>query len=244
MITGGIKTESNNFFGGFNMKKEVTCLNCGHTFVMTSFSCDELGPHTTCPKCEASFDIDIEDVLAYHKDFKKRECKARRTISPGEHFVYNDMEFVCLDVFDNTLLAVTAEIVGMTEFSDTLENDCCDWTRSKIRAWLNNEFIKRFNKEDLMIQTSDLTAADGVDAYGTCGDYITLLSIEQYKKYRDYVPHYKEFMWTITPEHCSIDSRYMRCVTLSGAIYSCNVSSSNGIVPVCLFDMDGSTVIA
>ena len=34
------------------------CLNCGHAFG-GSISIDELGPHTSCPKCESSFDVDI-----------------------------------------------------------------------------------------------------------------------------------------------------------------------------------------
>lgn len=34
------------------------CLSCGHDFY-ASISIDELGPHTSCPKCESSFDVDI-----------------------------------------------------------------------------------------------------------------------------------------------------------------------------------------
>ena len=36
-----------------------TCLSCGHEFD-AFISIDEFGPHTSCPKCESSFDVDIE----------------------------------------------------------------------------------------------------------------------------------------------------------------------------------------
>lgn len=35
-----------------------TCLSCGHEFDDT-ISIDALGPHTSCPKCESSFDVDV-----------------------------------------------------------------------------------------------------------------------------------------------------------------------------------------
>ena len=42
---------------------EVKCLQCGHNFKFNGASCDENGWHTNCPKCDGSFDIDIEKYL-------------------------------------------------------------------------------------------------------------------------------------------------------------------------------------
>lgn len=44
-------------------RKIVTCLNCGEVFNLTSASNDEMGWHILCPKCEGSFDVDIEKYL-------------------------------------------------------------------------------------------------------------------------------------------------------------------------------------
>ena len=43
--------------------KKCVCLNCGHEFEFKSASKDNLGWCTTCPNCNGSFDIDIEDYL-------------------------------------------------------------------------------------------------------------------------------------------------------------------------------------
>lgn len=40
---------------------KVTCLQCGYAFETNSFECDDLGWYTTCPECEGSFDVDIDD---------------------------------------------------------------------------------------------------------------------------------------------------------------------------------------
>lgn len=47
---------------GENTKK-IKCLQCGHEFIFTGASKDELGWHTSCPKCTGSFDVDIQDCL-------------------------------------------------------------------------------------------------------------------------------------------------------------------------------------
>jgi len=38
---------------------KTSCLNCGHEFKVTKVFNDELGLHTTCPKCDSSFDVDV-----------------------------------------------------------------------------------------------------------------------------------------------------------------------------------------
>ena len=42
---------------------EVKCLQCGYEFKFNGASCDENGWHTICPKCDGSFDVDIEECL-------------------------------------------------------------------------------------------------------------------------------------------------------------------------------------
>ena len=41
----------------------MKCLQCGYEFEFMGASEDNLGWHTTCPKCEGSFDIDIDEVF-------------------------------------------------------------------------------------------------------------------------------------------------------------------------------------
>ena len=41
----------------------VKCLNCGEEFAARDLSKDELGWHTTCPKCFGTFDVDPEPQM-------------------------------------------------------------------------------------------------------------------------------------------------------------------------------------
>lgn len=90
------------------------------------------------------------------------------------------------------------------------------------------------------MQTSDLIADNGDKQYGTCKDYVTILSCDQYRKYRDLVPHYPEWMWTLTPWSCySGHSNYVRLVSPDGNI-SCYSEAYDGlgVAPVVLFSAE------
>ena len=55
---------------------KVICLQCGHEFELTGVCNDELGWHTTCPKCDGSFDVEInEETLMLVIEDAKRYCK-------------------------------------------------------------------------------------------------------------------------------------------------------------------------
>lgn len=154
-------------------------------------------------------------------------------LNPGEHFIYNNIEFICLDIIDGNYLAMTAKPWQEMPF-DT--NNCNDWRKSSLRRVLNNDFLDLLDRKHLVKQTSDLIADNGDKAYGTCEDYVTILSCDQYRKYRDIVPLFEEWMWTLTPWTCNAGyARYVRYVNPAGNVSSTNAYNTNGVVPACVF---------
>ena len=107
-------------------------------------------------------------------------------LRPGEEFVYNGIRFICLDVIDGNYLAITADCLCEKRFNDNYNDGCNNWKTSTLRRFLNEDVLEEhFDAKHLIKQTSDLTADNGDKAYGTCEDYITLLTCDQYRKYRD-----------------------------------------------------------
>lgn len=161
-------------------------------------------------------------------------------LRPGKEFVYNGIRFICLDIIAGNYLAITADCWCKKRFNEEDKDGCNNWEKSTLRRFLNEDVLEEhFNTEHLIKQTSDLIADNGDKAYGTCEDYITLLTCDQYRKYRDYVPLFKEGMWTLTPWRCDTGyANYMRYVTPKGAINYYCVDGSVGLAPVCLFNSD------
>lgn len=165
-------------------------------------------------------------------------------LRPGEEFVYNGIRFICLDVIDGNYLAITADCLCEKRFNDNYNDGCNNWKTSTLRRFLNEDVLEEhFDAKHLIKQTSGLTADNGDKAYGTCEDYITLLSCEQYRKYRDYVPLFEECMWTLTPWRCDTGyANYVCDVNPTGAINSYYAYNSFGLAPVCLFNSDNLTL--
>ena len=98
----------------------------------------------------------------------------KKVPAAGEHFNYNDIEFVALGEEQGGLLAVVAhELDKEYAFDKDNKND---WRKSSLREFLNEEYIKQINRGDLLPFVSDLTADDGTTDYGTSEDYIFMLS--------------------------------------------------------------------
>lgn len=166
-------------------------------------------------------------------------------LRPGEEFVYNGIRFICLDIIDGNYLAITAECWCEKRFNEEYKDGCNNWEKSTLRRFLNEDVLveEHFNTEHLIKQTSDLIADNGDKAYGICEDYITLLTCDQYRKYRDYVPLFEECMWTLTPWRCDTGSAdSVRDVYPTGAFNRLNAYCSNGLAPVCLFNSDNLTL--
>lgn len=157
-------------------------------------------------------------------------------LNPGEHFIYNGIEFICLDIIDGNYLAMTAKPWAEIPFDTNNKNN---WKNSSLRRVLNNDFLELLNKKHLVKQTSDLIADNGDKAYGTSEDYVTILSCDQYRKYRDIVPLFEEWMWTLTPWSCiTSNSSNVRFVYAAGGVFSGYAHVSVGVAPACLFSSE------
>ena len=157
-------------------------------------------------------------------------------LNPGEHFIYNGIEFICLDIINGNYLAMTAKPWTEIPF-DT--NNHSDWRKSSLRRVLNNDFLELLDKKHLVVQTSDLIADNGDKTYGTSEDYVTILSCDQYRKYRDIVPLFEEWMWTLTPWSCYPSySLIVRGVLAVGTVSYGSANNSYGVAPACLFSSE------
>lgn len=157
-------------------------------------------------------------------------------LNPGEHFIYNGIEFICLDIIDGNYLAMTAKPWAELPFDTNNKNN---WKNSSLHRVLNNDFLELLNKNHLVKQTSDLIADNGDKAYGTSEDYVTILSCDQYRKYRDIVPLFEEWMWTLTPWSCNTsNSYYVRIVSTTGYVCHNYADGSSGVAPACLFSSE------
>lgn len=148
------------------------------------------------------------------------------------------IKWLVLDKLEKGYLVISDEFYGKSREFDT---DCNNWDSSDLRQELNTELRRKIEEAvgegGLLKFTRDLLSMDGQTEYGSCEDYVSLISVDEYRKYRKLLPNTGEWWWTLTPDStkCNDDTSYIRIVSPSGRIGSGNCGNSNGVRPVCIF---------
>lgn len=153
-------------------------------------------------------------------------------IKDGEHFTYKGIEFIRLGKEQGGILCITAKIWKTLPFD---KDGCNNFKKASICKVLNNEFCPLLDDNDLLTYQMDLTADNGDKAYGSLCVHAGLLSADLYRKYRDYIPSYNDWVWLCTPWYCSGYVYSVRYVGTDGALHSGGAGNAYGVVPACIF---------
>ena len=129
-----------------------------------------------------------------------------------------------------------AESIGNKEF----DSDDNNWETSKLRSYLNKEFLEKLEKEigegNVLGFERNLLSLDGQTEYGSCTDKVSLLTVDEYRKYRKYIPNANKWWWLISPwsTPCNDYSGTVAVVSPSGDISRINCNGSGGVRPFCI----------
>lgn len=130
-----------------------------------------------------------------------------------------------------------AESIGNKEF----DSDDNNWATSKLRSYLNKEFLEKLEKEigegNVLGFERNLLSLDGQTEYGSCTDKVSLLTVDEYRKYRKYIPNANKWWWLISPwsTPCNDYSSTVAVVSPSGSIYDDYYDIIDGVRPFCIF---------
>lgn len=130
-----------------------------------------------------------------------------------------------------------AESIGNKEF----DSDDNNWETSKLRSYLNKEFLEKLEKEigegNVLGFERNLLSLDGQTEYGSCTDKVSLLTVDEYRKYRKYIPNANKWWWLISPwsTPCNNYSSTVAVVSPSGRVLNRYCDCNDGVRPFCIF---------
>ena len=172
------------------------------------------------------------------------------TLRPGEHFMFKNCEWVCLDPYhpDGGVLAIMAEPWAKDvkfcpdEQYDDEKGNWNNYRTSNVRGILSDMTNAVFEKNSLLSHTVELVADNGDRAYGTVKDLVFTLTCDEYRKHRDYIPHYDSWIWTATPWYCG--DKYsktgyackVRYVDVDGLLGSTIARIDCAVAPACVLN--------
>lgn len=167
---------------------------------------------------------------------EKRNIVNLLSLRPGDTFKSSDnTEYIVLEQFTNNQTAVIRKelLEGSMEFGS--DNN---WKTSSIRKFLNGEYLKKieetFGNGRIVDHMVDLLSLDGLDDYETSLDKVSMLTIDQYRKYRKALgKNIGNWWWLITPNSTSSGNavRYVQCVRSNGDVFCNGCDYARGVRP-------------
>ena len=155
----------------------------------------------------------------------------------GDAFELAGLNWKILDITDKGYFCLADKLDEKRSFDD----ESNDWKESKLRHYLNYDFYKVISDEigceNIIPFERDLLSLDGQTEYRNCIDKVSLLNIDEYRKYRNLIPNTDDCCcWLISPWStcCNGDSRFTTVVSPSGNIGGNRCDNDNGVRPVCI----------
>ena len=154
----------------------------------------------------------------------------------GDEFELADINWKILDITDAGYMCI-GDSLGDKKFDE----NSSDWNESSLREYLNNEFYEKIarevGRENIISSKRNLLSLDGQTEYGESDDFVSLLTVDEYRKYRKLIPNTGDWWWLVTPwsTPCNEYSKTVTVVSPSGYfnIRSCGISY--GVRPFCIF---------
>ena len=180
------------------------------------------------------FGENLEKLNAAYDELKKKYQKPE----VGETITVAGITWRVLDKLEKGYLVISDGFYGEDRKFD---GSCNNWKCSDLRKELNTDLKDKIEDElgkgALVGFERDLLSMDGQTEYGTCKDLVSLISVDEYRKYRKFLPSTDRYWWTITPDStpCNNDSTCLRVVSPDGNFINVRYSDCNGVRPFCIF---------
>lgn len=180
-------------------------------------------------------ELDFVKETIYHTD----KTIPIKDVKSGEIFSWEKFEWVKLDNAYGGCLCLAADVLFKGCFDEGNQNN---WTTSSLRKKLVRvigDYIG--NKDALVPFFRDLTTDDGMTEYGNCTDVVSLLTCDEYRKYRKLIPNCGQEHWTITADSLkySYFILFIRFVDSDGSLSSSYASNgSRGVRPLIVLKPD------
>ena len=182
-------------------------------------------------------------INEFKEEIASIKCNSRiniisKKLGVGDTFSLAGLEWKILDITEKGYICLAEKLEDNMKF----DASCNNWELSDLRNYLNTKLFKKLadeiGEESIISFERDLLSLDGQIEYGKCEDKVSLLNLDEYRKYRSLISNANYWWWLITPDSTkrNNDSSWVRVVSPSGNVNYISYRSSRGVCPVCIFD--------
>ena len=172
--------------------------------------------------------------------------KMEMLMNPGEKFEFCGYKWICLDpsYYGDGILAIMANLYTNQQgdkYFKFNENGDGNYKNSKIRNVILEDLAQRIGTDKLIPKNIDLIADNGDDSLGFDIGYVSLMTADDFRKYRKLLPSYNdEYIWTCTPWKIDNSGRAVGVRLCSagngGGLYNYHAITSYGVAPLIIIN--------
>ena len=137
---------------------------------------------------------------AKDRNGKYTKCKALSRLDVGETFMVGNITYLVLDKDANTVSCVTVGVINEHKQFDPESNN---FATSAMNKYLNDEYLNwlaaQVRAENIIEHTVDFKDYYGNPSYDEYRAKVSLLTLEQYRKYESIIPKTEWYCWLATP---------------------------------------------
>lgn len=177
-------------------------------------------------------------VAVLEESVKTKVRKHFSDLKVGDTFELAGLTWKILDITAEGYMCLADRLTDEMAFDE----DSNDWLRSQLREYLNTEFVEEIadevGEENIVSFKRDLLSLDGQTEYGECEDKVSLLTVDEYREYRSFIPNTDDYWWWLVSPWstaCNGWGATGAVVASSGNINDNICNDSNGVRPVCIF---------
>lgn len=127
----------------------------------------------------------------------EKKGKKLGSYEPGFVVKLGEREYIVLGHGSETTAVITKDFAKKMTFGDS-----GDYATSNVRKFCNGEFLNELaavvGMDNIVAHTVNLVADDGTGKGKTCKDKVSILTTENYRRYRELLPGYGDWWWTAT----------------------------------------------
>ena len=158
---------------------------------------------------------EIQNLLGYEVKIvadKPIGGKTLGSVKPGDTVTIGEREYIVLG-HENGITAIVAKKPTKTMAFGEDSN----YAKSDVRAYCNGEFYEELCKAvgeyNVLPHTVDLISDDGSNKGASVTDYVSILTCDLYRRYREFLPAIDFACWTAT-RVTTLDKDYARSVCI------------------------------
>lgn len=168
---------------------------------------------------------------------EKSVSKIHNGLKIGDTFKIAGLGWKIIDITDKGYSCLCEILEEDMKFDDSSN----DWKSSGLREYLNGDFLKKISdevgEENIVKFERDLLSLDGQTEYEKCEDSVSIITLDEYRKYRSLIPNEKKWWWLITPwsTPCNDYEYSVAVVASSGDVDGWGCDDYGGVRPFCIF---------